>query len=185
MATSKENSRRRRKFQTATFRSHLICAMSDAENKNRNREQPPMIQSQSQTATGETSFAKKATPEKLLAGYKPAKGTFDELLAGNGEPRPHYAKLISALEEFSANELQHRADTCQRLIREQGITYNVYGDPRGMERPWQVDPIPFIIAPDEWRALETGLIQRAALLNEILTDCYGAQELIRTRWLSP
>ena len=144
-----------------------------------------MIQSQSQTATGETSFAKKATPEKLLAGYKPAKGAFDELLAANGEPRPHYAKLISALEEFSPNELQHRADTCQRLIREQGITYNVYGDPRGMERPWQVDPIPFIIAPDEWRALEAGLIQRATLLNKILTDCYGAQELIRTRWLSP
>ncbi len=144
-----------------------------------------MIQSQSQTATGETSFAKKATPEKLLAGYKPAKGAFDELLAANGEPRPHYAKLVGALEEFSPNELQHRADTCQRLIREQGITYNVYGDPRGMERPWQVDPIPFIIAPDEWRALEAGLIQRATLLNKILTDCYGAQELIRTRWLSP
>jgi uncharacterized circularly permuted ATP-grasp superfamily protein/uncharacterized alpha-E superfamily protein len=144
-----------------------------------------MIQSQSQTATGETSFAKKATPEKLLASYKPAKGTFDELLAANGEPRPHYAKLIGALEEFSPNELQHRADTCQRLIREQGITYNVYGDPRGMERPWQVDPIPFIITPDEWRSLEAGLIQRARLLNKILTDCYGAQELIRTRWLSP
>jgi uncharacterized circularly permuted ATP-grasp superfamily protein/uncharacterized alpha-E superfamily protein len=54
-----------------------------------------------------------------------------------------------------------------------------------MERPWQVDPIPFIIAPDEWRALEAGLIQRATLLNKILADCYGAQDLIRTRWLSP
>jgi uncharacterized circularly permuted ATP-grasp superfamily protein/uncharacterized alpha-E superfamily protein len=144
-----------------------------------------MSQFQFQTATDETSFAKKATPEKLLAGYKPSKGAFDELLASNGDQRPHYAKLIGALEEFSPNELQHRADTCQRLIREQGITYNVYGDPRGMERPWQVDPIPFIIAPDEWRALEAGLIQRATLLNKILTDCYGAQELIRTRWLSP
>jgi uncharacterized circularly permuted ATP-grasp superfamily protein len=54
-----------------------------------------------------------------------------------------------------------------------------------MERPWQLDPIPFIIAPDEWRALEAGLIQRATLLNKILADCYGAQELIRSRWLSP
>jgi len=144
-----------------------------------------MIQSQSQTATGETSFAKKATPEKLLAGYKPAKGTFDELLAANGEPRPHYAKLIGALEEFSPNELQHRADACQRFVHEHGITYNVYGDPRGMERPWQLDPIPFVIAPEEWRTLETGLVQRATLLNKILADCYGAQELIRSRWLSP
>ena len=43
----------------------------------------------------------------------------------------------------------------------------------------------FVIAPDEWRSLETGLIQRATLLNKILADCYGNQELIRSRWLSP
>jgi uncharacterized circularly permuted ATP-grasp superfamily protein len=30
-------------------------------------------------------------------------------------------------------------------------------------------------------ALETGLIQRATLLNRILADCYGAQDLIRSR----
>ena len=77
------------------------------------------------------------------------------------------------------------AETCERLVHEQGITYNVYGDPRGMERPWQVDPIPLVIAPEEWRTLEAGLIQRATLLNQILADCYGAQELIRSRWLSP
>jgi uncharacterized circularly permuted ATP-grasp superfamily protein/uncharacterized alpha-E superfamily protein len=54
-----------------------------------------------------------------------------------------------------------------------------------MERPWQLDPIPLVIAPEEWRTLETGLIQRATLLNKILADCYGAQDLIRSRWLSP
>src|SRR5277367_698939 len=140
---------------------------------------------QSQSATSETSEAKKAAPVRFLSDYKPAKGVFDELLAGEGEVRPHYGKLIGALEEFSAAEISQRAETSRRLIHEQGITYNVYGDPRGMERPWQIDPIPFVIAPDEWSKLETGLIQRATLLNKILTDCYGAQELIRTRWLSP
>jgi uncharacterized circularly permuted ATP-grasp superfamily protein/uncharacterized alpha-E superfamily protein len=159
--------------------------MSDADNKNQNRHLPPMPQSQTQSATNDTSFAKKSEPEKLLADYKLSKGLFDEALGKNGVLRPHYAKLISALDEFSAADLQRRSDTCNRLIHEQGITYNVYGDPRGMERPWQLDPIPFVIAPDEWRTLETGLIQRATLLNKILADCYGAQELIRTRWLSP
>ncbi len=43
----------------------------------------------------------------------------------------------------------------------------------------------FVIAPDEWSKLETGLIQRATLLNKILADCYGNQDLIRSRWLSP
>ena len=54
-----------------------------------------------------------------------------------------------------------------------------------MERPWQLDPMPFVIAPEEWRTLEAGLIQRATLLSRILADCYGPQDLIRSRWLSP
>ncbi len=144
-----------------------------------------MIQSQSQSATGDTGFAKKAVPENLLSGYQRRAGAFDEMLAKDGEIFPHYAKLLGELEEFGAAELARRADACQRFVNEHGITYNVYGDPRGMERPWQLDPIPLVIAPEEWRALETGLIQRATLLNRILADCYGAQDLIRSRWLSP
>jgi len=157
--------------------------MSDAEKNN--RDQPPMTQSQSQSATGDTSLVKKEPAGKLLAGYKRSAGAFDELLAADGEIFPHYAKLLGELEEFGAPELQRRADACQRFVNEHGITYNVYGDPRGMERPWQLDPIPFIIAPEEWHALEAGLVQRATLLNKILADCYSAQELIRSRWLSP
>ncbi|HTQ32081.1 MAG TPA: circularly permuted type 2 ATP-grasp protein, partial [Opitutaceae bacterium] len=126
-----------------------------------------------------------ARPEKLLAGYRRAAGTFDELLAVDGSIFPHYARLLGELEAFGAAELARRADAGQRLVQEHGITYNVYGDPRGMERPWQLDPVPLVIAPAEWQALETGLIQRATLLNKILADCYGAQELIRSRWLAP
>ena len=144
-----------------------------------------MFQSQSQSMTGEAGDAKKALPVSLLSGYKRRVGAFDELLAADGKNFPHYAKLLGELEEFGAAELARRADACQRFVREHGITYNVYGDPRGMERPWQLDPIPFVIAPEEWRTLETGLIQRATLLNKILADCYGAQDLIRSRWLSP
>lgn len=159
--------------------------MSEADDHKGRRDQPPMIQSQSQSAPDDTSFAKKAVPEKLSSGYKRTAGAFDELLAKDGEIFPHYAKLLGELEEFGAAELARRADACQRFVNEHGITYNVYGDPRGMERPWQLDPIPFVIAPEEWQKLETGLIQRATLLNKILADCYGAQELIRSRWLSP
>jgi uncharacterized circularly permuted ATP-grasp superfamily protein/uncharacterized alpha-E superfamily protein len=142
-----------------------------------------MVQSQSQSATGDPG--RKATPDGLLSGYHRNAGAFDELLGADGKIFPHYAKLLGELEEFGAAELARRADASQRFVNEHGITYNVYGDPRGMERPWQLDPIPLVIAPAEWRALETGLVQRATLLNKILADCYGAQELIRSRWLSP
>ena len=75
-----------------------------------------MSQSQSQSAQGDTSFAKKATPEKLLSGYKRSAGAFDELLAKDGEIFLHYAKLLGELEEFGAAELSRRADACQRFV---------------------------------------------------------------------
>jgi uncharacterized circularly permuted ATP-grasp superfamily protein/uncharacterized alpha-E superfamily protein len=161
--------------------------MSDAGETEQNCNQPQMLQSQSQSATGELNAAEKAAiaTDVLLSGYKPGASVFDEFLEDDGKPRAHYASLLAALQELGPAELKRRQETCQRLVHEQGITYNVYGDPRGMERPWQLDPIPFVIAPDEWRSLEAGLIQRATLLNKILADCYGAQELIRSRWLSP
>src|SRR5712672_770378 len=161
--------------------------MSDADNLDQNREQPQMFQSQSQSATDETRPADKAPPAEagVLSGYKPGAASFDEFLDGDGRPRAHYTGLLAALQDLGPAEIKRRQETCGRLVHEQGITYNVYGDPRGMERLWQLDPIPFVIAPDEWRSLEEGLIQRATLLNKILADCYGAQELIRSRWLSP
>lgn len=121
----------------------------------------------------------------LLAAYRKESPAFDELFAHEGEIRPHYDGLIGALEQFGPAELRHRWDTSRRLVEEQGITYNVYSGTGIVERPWQLDPIPLVIPPAEWRALEAGLIQRADLLNRILADCYGAQELIHSRWLSP
>jgi len=133
----------------------------------------------------EASVASEAKTAPLLENYQRNAAVFDEFLADDGRPRAHYAKLTGTLTGLSGPELRRRWDTGDRLVHERGITYNVYGDPRGMERPWQLDPLPFIIAPDEWRGLEAGLIQRATLLNRILADCYSDQKLIHTRWLSP
>ena len=121
----------------------------------------------------------------MLASYSPPAGGYDELLAPSGGPREHYLPLLDHLESLGSEELRRRSETCRRLLHEGGITYNVYGDPRGMERPWQLEPMPFMIAADEWRQLETALVQRATLLDRILADCYGPQELIRSGLLPP
>ena len=120
----------------------------------------------------------------LLADYQPVNGAYDELV-GSGELRAHFVPLIRDLDKLGKAELKRRADTVRRLVHEQGITYNVYGDARGIERPWKIDPVPFVLAAEEWAALETALIQRATLINRILVDCYGAQELICSGWLPP
>ena len=110
---------------------------------------------------------------------------FDESAAAGGKLRPHYAKFFGSLEQVGPNELERRWENSRRFVQEQGITYNVYGDARGMERPWELDPVPFLIAADEWRSLEAGLIQRAELINRILADSYGPQHLIRSGGLPP
>jgi uncharacterized circularly permuted ATP-grasp superfamily protein/uncharacterized alpha-E superfamily protein len=133
----------------------------------------------------ELSVEPKPPTTALLSNYQRGEASFDEVCAEDGSLRPQYTKLFSALEEYGPAELRRRRDACERLVNESGITYNVYGDAHALERPWQLDPVPFVIGQDEWRELEAGLIQRATLLNRIIADCYGSQELIRTRWLSP
>ena len=44
---------------------------------------------------------------------------------------------------------------------------------------------PFVITPDEWTALEAGLVQRAWLLDALLADLYGPQSLLAERLVPP
>jgi uncharacterized circularly permuted ATP-grasp superfamily protein/uncharacterized alpha-E superfamily protein len=83
------------------------------------------------------------------------------------------------------SEFRKRADVGQRLIQANGITYNVYGDPQGKERPWRMDAIPLIIGEQEWAGIERAVSQRVSLLNAVLADLYGTQRLIRDRLLPP
>ena len=123
-------------------------------------------------------------PGALSASYFASGAGYDEMRGGQGI-RPHWEPLVRDLDAMGAAELRHRSETAQRIIREQGITYNVYGDALGVERPWEIDILPFVISAQEWATLEKGLIQRATLLNSILADCYGPQNLIRSGWLPP
>ena len=51
--------------------------------------------------------------------------------------------------------------------------------------PWNLDAIPLVIPPSEWSQLEAGLIQRARLLNLILADLYGPQQLLHGGLIPP
>lgn len=114
-----------------------------------------------------------------FAEYAGAPNSYDEMLAGPGQMRPHWHKLATAIEQLGADELARRWEQAQRLIRENGITYNAYGDPEDAERPWELDALPLLIDAAEWRTIARGLAQRAHLLNAVLTDLYGPQRLLR------
>jgi uncharacterized circularly permuted ATP-grasp superfamily protein/uncharacterized alpha-E superfamily protein len=81
------------------------------------------------------------------------------------------------------DEILNRQQDMHRLLRENGVTYNIYDDPNGDNRQWDLDIIPFLITKEEWDITERGLIQRAELLNLILKDVYGDKKLIKNRIL--
>jgi uncharacterized circularly permuted ATP-grasp superfamily protein/uncharacterized alpha-E superfamily protein len=121
----------------------------------------------------------------LSDGYRLTDGVYDEMAAAPGVLRPHWDAFIGSMSALGAEELARRWKIARQRIRENGVTYNVYGDPLGMDRPWNLDSIPLLIPPAEWNALEAGLIQRARLLNHILADLYGPQQLLRGGLLPP
>ena len=118
--------------------------------------------------------------EDLLSGYSALEGRYDELLAAPKQPRPHWEAFLRSLAAREGAEVGDTLALMEREIREHGITYNVYADPKGADRPWEVDPLPLILSAQEWEAIEAGIAQRAELLNRVLADLYGPQELLRS-----
>lgn len=114
----------------------------------------------------------------LLDRYPLTAGTYHELLNDSGEVRPHWRRLFDQLQRSTPAQLVQRQALLARQIQENGVTYNVYADPKGADRPWELDLLPHVIAADEWQQLSTGIAQRARLLNAVLADLYGSQRLI-------
>ena len=110
---------------------------------------------------------------------------YDEVFAAQGQPRAHWTRLAQAATRAGRTALSHRAGTIRRAVEQDGVTYNVYGDPKGTDRPWEVDLLPFVISAEEWQFLAKGLAQRARLLNLMLADLYGANRLLAEGLIPP
>jgi uncharacterized circularly permuted ATP-grasp superfamily protein/uncharacterized alpha-E superfamily protein len=126
----------------------------------------------------ESSILSSQRAADLLSHYSRPDATFDHLLGEDNQPRAHWQPLVDHLHALGPAAMAERWSQARRLIHDNGVTYNVYGDPRGMERPWELDALPLVIPQDEWRPLEKGLLQRALLLDLILADVYGPQRLV-------
>jgi uncharacterized circularly permuted ATP-grasp superfamily protein len=62
-------------------------------------------------------------------------------------------------------DLNQRSTTLARQIRDNGVTYNVYADEDGPQRPWSLGLFPLIISPQSWQQIEAGVKQRVRLLD--------------------
>lgn len=123
--------------------------------------------------------------QTILSAYPWHQDRHDELMEPNGSPRPHWQALINTLAELPPAQMRQRVEAIRRQVRDNGVTYNVYADTKGLQRPWGLDILPFILPHEEWVNLEAAVIQRATLMNAILNDIYGPQQLLQEGLLPP
>ena len=98
---------------------------------------------------------------RLTAAYPAAQQRFDEMFEEDGRPRAHWATLLHALAAESPDVMRQRVEAVERQVHENGVTYNIYADPKGMQRPWDLDALPFILPAAEWAMIEAAVRQRA------------------------
>lgn len=123
-----------------------------------------------------------SSPRRLpgLAGrYAPYDRRLDEFVEPDGALRPHWHALVAMLDDLGPTEIAQRWDRARRLIRDNGITFNVYGDPAGLARPWSLDLLPLLLPEAEFDGVSAALAQRARLLDALLADVYGPATALR------
>jgi uncharacterized circularly permuted ATP-grasp superfamily protein/uncharacterized alpha-E superfamily protein len=115
-----------------------------------------------------------------MSSYKPDRACFDEF--GNASPQSsgHWQGLFEAIDAMDADTRLRRMDQLNTRVRETGIAHDLFSDPATTAQPWRVDLVPLLIPPAEWRVLEDALLQRARLLEAVLADLYGDQNLLAT-----
>ena len=123
--------------------------------------------------------------ETLTKGYFTNRTLLDECFDFEGDVKEHWKKLLNNIELFDGEELKGRQQELLTLLKENGVTYNVYGDTDGLNRPWLLDTMPLLISPAEWRITERGMKQRAYVLNKILEDIYGERRLLKEKIIPP
>jgi uncharacterized circularly permuted ATP-grasp superfamily protein len=138
----------------------------------------------------------------MLDAYDPPLGAYDEMLGPDRAPRRAWESVLGSLASMAPSELARRRSQTERLLADDGVTYHRYGAPAadlgedgmaleaGLARPvgdtsWRLDPVPVVLASDEWRTVEEGIIQRAELLDLVLTDLYGPRQLLGRRLVPP
>ncbi len=117
--------------------------------------------------------------------YQTVAGCYDEMVNERGQIRPAWRQIATALQAMGPEELQRRWEQGRRLLHENGVTFNAYGDRQGLDRPWALDAFPMILSATEWRTIEAAVVQRATMLNRVLFDLYGPQTLLHEGILPP
>lgn len=127
----------------------------------------------------------------LLGHLQPAEpGVWDELRATAGALRPAWQRFaqwlpLPAGDADPADDFDRRVAEVAGQLRHDGVTHNVFSEAGVAARPWSLALLPLLIEPADWAVIERGVVQRAALLEAMLADCYAGQRLLQQGLLPP
>lgn len=93
----------------------------------------------------------------------------DEAHAPDGGDREHYAAVLAAVRERGAGD----------LARDLRDAHDMRHGAAGSDRHFAFDPVPRVIAADEWAAFSRGLAQRVRALDAFVADAHGPREAVR------
>lgn len=124
-------------------------------------------------------------PVDWITQYEPPAGVYDELIDADGGVRPHWKTAVGGFAAIGVDGLEGRRKQAHALLHEHGATLNAFGDSPLESRPWTLDMLPLMLDGDEWRRLAQGIAQRARLLQRLLDDLYGPQEVLKQKLIPP
>src|SRR5437762_2350121 len=103
-------------------------------------------------------------------------GIPDEFIAPDGAPRAVWSRFFDAFATLTPAEIERRFGSADRHLREAGVTYRAPGETA--DRLWPLSHLPLLIDETDWQQLTAGIVQRAELLELVLSDLYGEGRLI-------
>ena len=106
------------------------------------------------------------------------------MVDGRGGLRPQWRGLLGAFSALGDGGLQERGLRLDRAFAEEGVT-SVLPGASAQEPAWRCDPVPLPLQASEFAELEAGLAQRARLMEAMLQDIYGPQNLLADGALPP
>ena len=118
------------------------------------------------------------TASASLQAYIRNSGGRDEMLDAQGRVKPVWSEFISHVCSLSDEDLTKRFARGEQYLRDAGVLYRQYDETVSSERQWPLSHIPVILEEAEWAQISAGLIQRADLLEMVVRDLYGDNQLV-------
>jgi uncharacterized circularly permuted ATP-grasp superfamily protein/uncharacterized alpha-E superfamily protein len=145
----------------------------------------PQPQLQMQAQTQSQNQGQTQTSTENLNYNRPPAGIPDQVYTPDGAIKPEWDYLLSSLNNLGSTALTERQDKARRILRDDGVTYNIYDESPTSNSQWELDLVPAIIGSEDWSVIESGLLERAELFNLMLRDFYGSRTLLKQHALPP